>query len=88
MGEAITSPDYWVEHIVQPVKFADSFEFLLDKEIDIFLEIGAKPILASIGATIAANKNCSLLLLPSLSNKQPDGQVILNSLVKIITIRA
>ena len=83
VGEAITSPDYWIEHIIQPVKFADSFEFLLDKEIDIFLEIGAKPILASIGATISAISDRSPLLLASLSNKQPDRQVILNSLVQL-----
>ena len=82
-GEVITSPEYWIEHIIQPVQFADSFEFLLNKEIDIFLEIGAKPILASIGATISANKEQSPLLLPSLSNKQPDGQVILNTLVQL-----
>ena len=82
-GEAITSPDYWIEHIIQPVKFAESFQFLLDREIDIFLEIGAKPILASIGATICTKADRTPLLLPSLSNKQPGERVILNSLVQL-----
>jgi myxalamid-type polyketide synthase MxaB len=87
-GEAITSPDYWVEHIIQPVNFAAGFQFLLEQKIDIFLEIGAKPILASIGATISStnipsNKDYAPILLPSLSNKQPDEQVILSSLAQL-----
>ncbi|MEN9565214.1 MAG: hypothetical protein RLZZ69_410 [Cyanobacteriota bacterium] len=81
--ESITSPDYWVEHIIQPVKFADGFEFLLAQKIDIFLEIGAKPILAGIGATISATADYAPIFLPSLSNKQPDEQVILNSLAQL-----
>ncbi|MGL5833514.1 MAG: type I polyketide synthase, partial [Waterburya sp.] len=75
-GQAITSPDYWVEHIIQPVNFAAGFQWLLEQKIDIFLEIGAKPILASIGATISAATDYVPILLPSLSNKQPDEQVI------------
>ena len=89
VDESITSPDYWVEHIIQPVKFADSFQFLLQQGIDIFLEIGAKPILSSIGKTILAtdvleiNVNYSPVLLPSLSPKQSDEQVILNSVAQL-----
>ena len=81
--ESITSPDYWIEHIVQPVRFADGFKFLLHERVDIFIEIGAKPILSSLGATIAAKTNYSPLLLASLSNKQADERVILNSLVRL-----
>ncbi len=92
--ESITSPDYWVEHIIQPVKFADSFQFLWQQGIDIFLEIGAKPILSSIGKTILAtdilktdvletNVDYSPVLLPSLSPKQSDEQVILNSIAQL-----
>ncbi len=80
----IISPDYWVDHIIQPVKFADSFQFLLQQGVDIFLEIGAKPILSSLGKTILATKiDSDPILLPSLSDKQDDWQVILNSVVQL-----
>ena len=83
-NQAITSPDYWVEHIIQPVKFAASFQFLLQQDIDIFLEIGAKPILSSIGKTILVNEaNNSLVLVPSLSAKQSNHQTMLNSLAQL-----
>ena len=38
VATAITSPNYWVEHIVKPVKFADSFKFLLQR-VDIFWKL-------------------------------------------------
>jgi 8-amino-7-oxononanoate synthase len=79
----ITNPNYWVNHIIQPVQFAASFQFLLEKEIDIFLEVGAKPILSSLGKTITSKVNNSALLLPSLSDKQSDWQVILNSVAQL-----
>ncbi|MEM9507577.1 MAG: aminotransferase class I/II-fold pyridoxal phosphate-dependent enzyme [Cyanobacteria bacterium P01_E01_bin.35] len=82
--QSITSPDYWVEHIIQPVKFADSFQFLLQQGIEIFLEIGAKPILASIGKTILATEtDYAPVLLPSLSPKQADQQVMFNSVAQL-----
>ena len=80
----ITSPDYWVNHIIQPVNFADSFQFLLQQDVDIFLEIGAKPILASLGKTISTTEiDSDPILLPSLSDKQDDWQVILNSVAQL-----
>ena len=80
----ITCPDYWVDHIIQPVKFADSFQFLLQQGVDIFLEIGAKPILASLGKTILTTEiDSDPILLPSLSDKQDDWQVILNSVAQL-----
>jgi 8-amino-7-oxononanoate synthase len=82
-GGAITSPNYWVQHIIQPVNFAAGFQYLLAQKIDIFLEIGAKPILAALGATIASSADYAPILLPSLSNKLPDQQVILNSLAQL-----
>lgn len=98
-GAEIANADYWVDHIVQPVKFAASFQFLLTEKVDIFLEIGAKPILSSIGKTILttdlARENQDLaqdlaiastyspLLLPSLSDKQSDCLVILNSVAQL-----
>jgi len=79
----ISNADYWTNHIIQPVRFADSFDYLLEKDIKLFLEIGSKPILSSLGKTIVASKNENCLLLPSLSDKQADRQVILNSLASL-----
>ena len=82
IASAIASPQYWINHIIQPVKFADSFK-LLSQKTDIFLEIGAKPTLSSIGKTILTEFNTDYLLLPSLTAKKDDWQVMLNSLTQL-----
>ena len=72
-----------MDHILQPVKFAAGFKFLCQQDIDICLEIGAKPSLLSIGKVIDADLIQQPLFLPSLSPKQDDWQVMLNSLAQL-----
>jgi Polyketide synthase modules and related proteins len=41
--------EYWVNHICQPVRFAEGMESLHQENYQIFLEIGPKPILLGMG---------------------------------------
>ena len=36
IGEEIASPDYWVKHIINPVNFAQSVEYLQQQNYQIF----------------------------------------------------
>ncbi len=47
--ESIATASYWVNHVRQPVKFAQSMESLHQEGYEIFLEIGPKPILLGMG---------------------------------------
>ncbi|MGD1805494.1 alpha/beta fold hydrolase [Dapis sp. BLCC M126] len=47
--ESIATAKYWVNHIRQPVRFAQSMETLYQKGYTVFLEIGPKPILLGMG---------------------------------------
>ncbi|MGJ3251819.1 MAG: aminotransferase class I/II-fold pyridoxal phosphate-dependent enzyme [Elainellaceae cyanobacterium] len=47
--DAIATPDYWCQHICQPVRFAAGMETLKQAGYRVFLEIGAKPILLGLG---------------------------------------
>jgi len=47
--ESITTASYWVNHVRQPVKFAQSMETLHQEGYEVFLEIGPKPILLGMG---------------------------------------
>ncbi|MBD0315028.1 MAG: acyltransferase domain-containing protein, partial [Microcoleus sp. T3-bin5] len=49
IGEEIASPDYWCRHILNAVQFAASMETLGQKDYQIFVEIGPKPILLGMG---------------------------------------
>ncbi|MGD1917907.1 MAG: beta-ketoacyl synthase N-terminal-like domain-containing protein, partial [Pleurocapsa sp.] len=74
--ETIATADYWIEHILQPVQFAKSIKYLERQQVDIFLEVGTKPILRSMAQSILDNKLC----LHTLDDKQEDWKSILLSL--------
>ncbi len=47
--KSISSAQYWVTHIRQPVRFAQGMNSLLSNGYEVFLEIGPKPILLGMG---------------------------------------
>lgn len=44
-GDEITSPEYWVNHVRQPVAFQQGVTFLQDAGCRFYLETGPKPVL-------------------------------------------
>lgn len=47
-GKDMMNVDYWVKHIRSEVKFADGIKSIRNPEENIFLEIGAKPVLSAL----------------------------------------
>ncbi|NEO38501.1 MAG: SDR family NAD(P)-dependent oxidoreductase [Moorea sp. SIOASIH] len=47
--KSIATAKYWVNHVCQPVRFADSMKTLYQEGYELFLEIGSKPILLGMG---------------------------------------
>ncbi len=76
--ENITTASYWVNHVRQPVKFAQSMETLHQQGYQVFLEIGAQPILLGMGRQCLPEGIG--VWLPSLRSGQEDWQQILHSL--------
>ncbi len=93
-GDEITTPDYWVRHIREAVRFADGVSALQKQGVDIFLEIGPQPTLLSMAGQIlnqvAGNQvnghppiplsPHSFTMLPSLRQGHSDWQQMLASL--------
>ena len=75
----IATPDYWVNHIVAPVRFAAGLQ-TLEQECNIFLEVGSKPILIGMGRSTVSTKSQANIWLPSLRPRKKDWQQILQSL--------
>ena len=76
--ESIATSEYWVRHVREAVKFAQSMETLHEQGCKIFLEIGPKPILLGMGRQCLPEEG--EIWLPSLRPNQPDWQQILTSL--------
>jgi acyl transferase domain-containing protein/acyl-CoA synthetase (AMP-forming)/AMP-acid ligase II/pimeloyl-ACP methyl ester carboxylesterase/acyl carrier protein len=88
-GTEIATPEYWVNHIVAPVRFADGMEVFKQQKYQIFLEIGAKPILLGMGRSIIQEgekySSSATLWLPSLRPRKSDWQQVLQTLGTLYT---
>ena len=73
----IATPDYWVRHVMQPVRFADGIGATL-AHANVLLEIGPKPVL--IGMARQCEPDGARAWLPSLRAGRSDGQQMAESL--------
>lgn len=83
-GKAMThiDADYWVDHIRQPVRFAQGMDTLSTLGIDVFIEIGAKPTLIGLGQQCITTQQ-NITWLPSLyPNQYSDWEQLLESIGK------
>lgn len=78
VGSDMTTAQYWVNHVRQPVKFAQSMNTLNEQGYELFLEIGPKPILLGMGRQCLPEDNG--IWLPSLRPGVDEWQQILSSL--------
>ncbi|PSB57478.1 hybrid non-ribosomal peptide synthetase/type I polyketide synthase, partial [Chamaesiphon polymorphus] len=70
--------EYWVQHLLQPVQFTRCLDTLQQHQPQIYLEIGPKPTLISLGKQNISNPD--LTWLPSLRSGVADWEQILTSL--------
>jgi acyl transferase domain-containing protein/surfactin synthase thioesterase subunit len=85
VDDNISNPEYWVNHIISPVRFASGMQSLFDQEYEVFLELGPKPILLGLGKQClsASLPNNYGLWLPSLRPQNTDWQQLLQTLGKL-----
>ncbi|WP_425578362.1 type I polyketide synthase, partial [Streptomyces albiaxialis] len=77
--DAIASPDYWVQHIRQPVHFAPA---LTHHGTGTYLELGPDPVLAT---TAQHTLDGDLLALSTLNAKQPETHAFARALAQLHT---
>ena len=75
----LANPRYWVEHLRQRVRFADSIRHLAAGGHGVFLEIGPAPVLAALGRQIAPEG----IWLASLRRSRPDRLQMLASAAQL-----
>lgn len=72
-SELFTSPEYWAQHVVNPVLFANTISPLLDEET-IYLEIGPRETLKSLTLKEAGLKKVKIKSL-SISDRKGENEV-------------
>jgi acyl transferase domain-containing protein/acyl carrier protein len=83
-GNEIVRPEYWKQHIRQPVLFSQSIAALYDLGCTSFVEIGPNPTLISMAQRCLPDAD-ALLWLPSLRKSKLDWEVMLTSLGELYT---
>ena len=73
--DEITSPEYWVRHVREAVRFADVVATLDGAGVTRFLELGPDGVLTSMAAAcLGADAHDRALLHPALRSKRGEGE--------------
>ncbi|MEM6446994.1 MAG: SDR family NAD(P)-dependent oxidoreductase, partial [Cyanobacteria bacterium P01_D01_bin.123] len=77
-GTDIATPDYWCQHVRQPVRFADGMKVLHEEGYAAFVEMGPKPTLLGMGRLCIPDGDEDRLWLPSMHPDRSDWQQLLH----------
>lgn len=81
----LENPEYWVQHIIEAVRFRDAIHTIAGLGINVFVELGAQPVLSGMGADCLAENRAmdTAAWLPSLVPGRQDVSVIQGSLAEL-----
>ena len=74
-GAELATADYWVRHVMAPVRFADGVVAVRDAGCDVLVELGPHPVLSGMGA--ACLPDPAVTFVPSLRRGRDDLEQLL-----------
>src|SRR5690606_12846623 len=77
----MSTPDYWVDHLRNPVYFGASMEVLLSENYQIFVEIGPKPVMSGMASRFDGAEKC--LWLPTMRPDDTDSSILYHTLATL-----
>ncbi|MDH6129852.1 type I polyketide synthase [Kitasatospora sp. GP82] len=80
-SEELRSPDYWVRHVREAVRFADGVEWLSGQGVARFLELGPDGVLSAMAAESLADEG--VLLVPVLRKERDEETTALHALARL-----
>ncbi|MGW2749145.1 type I polyketide synthase, partial [Streptomyces sp. NPDC001450] len=81
--EELTSPDYWVRHVRDAVRFADGVRTLADQNVTRFLELGPDSTLTTL--TQSCLPTADGLQVPVLRDDRPEPRTLLSAVSALFT---
>ncbi|MFH8987938.1 SDR family NAD(P)-dependent oxidoreductase [Streptomyces sp. NPDC017940] len=80
-AEELASPEYWVRHVRESVRFADAVRTLAGEGVATFVEIGPGGTLSALGQESAAEAG----FVPALRNDRPEEPALISAVARLCT---
>ncbi|MFJ3221693.1 beta-ketoacyl synthase N-terminal-like domain-containing protein, partial [Kitasatospora sp. NPDC086801] len=81
LAEGLTSPEYWVRHVREAVRFADGVRTLHEAGVRRFLELGPDAVLTAL--TVSALPDGEAEAIPALRRGRDEGRTVVEALARL-----
>ncbi|WP_244902741.1 acyltransferase domain-containing protein, partial [Streptomyces griseoruber] len=81
--EEVTSPEYWVEHVRRPVRFAGAVRRLDEQGVARFVELGADGTLTALAQGVLDGEDRGLVLTPTLRKDRAEAHALLTATAEL-----
>ncbi|MEU7137796.1 SDR family NAD(P)-dependent oxidoreductase, partial [Streptomyces sp. NPDC046261] len=82
-ADLVCSPDYWVRHVREAVRFADGVTALAEAGASAFLELGPDGVLAAMAQQSLDGDNDDLVVVPALRKDRPEETALFTALARL-----
>ncbi|MFI7505138.1 SDR family NAD(P)-dependent oxidoreductase [Streptomyces sp. NPDC049687] len=82
LSPEVTDPEYWVQHVRRPVRFADAITALNDEGVTRWLELGPDAVLTALAQQILDDTE-GHVFTPSLRAGRPETETFLTALAAL-----
>ncbi|AQW50874.1 polyketide synthase [Streptomyces hygroscopicus] len=82
-ADEITTPDFWVRHVREAVRFLDGVRRLEDHGVTTFVELGPDGVLSAMAQEcVTGGKNRTFAFLPALRSGRPEARTLGHALAQ------
>ncbi|ADI03771.1 type I modular polyketide synthase [Streptomyces bingchenggensis BCW-1] len=82
-AELVCSPDYWVRHVRETVRFADGVAALSAAGVTAFLEVGPDGVLSAMAQDSLPDESDDTVVIPSLRKGRADEAALVEALARL-----